>query len=316
MRMQIEKGWERLAGLVVMTALITGGGVWLMHNGVYGLALFVMIPVIIGALAECIRKSATSIDAAKIGALTLAIANISLLALGMEGLICIAMSLPLTVPLGVIGALFIHAARQSRVPGKGTAAFLLLLPLSAGSLGFDLTAKPAVFEVRTSIEIAALPEQVWKYVVSFPEMAPPEEWSFKAGVAYPERADISGSGVGATRYCVLSTGPLVEPITIWDEPRLLQFRVTDSPASMHEWSPYAAVTPKHLHGYLLSKQGQFRLTPLANGHTLLEGTSWYQHGLWPSQYWRLWSDPIIHQIHLRVLTHIRTLAEADNMAGR
>ena len=78
---------------------------------------------------------------------------------------------------------------------------------------------------------------------------------------------------------------------------------------MQEWSPFGNIVTKHLHGYLVSKQGQFRLTPLPGGGTLLEGTTWYQHGLWPAGYWRWWSDAIIHRIHLRVLNQIRTLAE-------
>ena len=49
----------------------------------------------------------------------------------------------------------------------------------------------------------------------------------------------------------------------------------------------------------------------ANGRTLLEGTTWYQHGLWPAEYWRWWSDAIIHRIHLRVLNHVRMLAEHE-----
>ena len=167
----------------------------------------------------------------------------------------------------------------------------------------------AVFEVRSAVEIAASPERVWKHVVSFSDLPEPEEWYFRAGVAYPRRARIVGSGAGAVRYCEFSTGPFVEPIQVWDEPRLLQFNVTANPEPMHEWSPYAKVLPKHLHGYLISKRGQFRLTALANGHTLLEGTTWYQHGLWPATYWRWWSEAIIHRIHLRVLNHIRTLAE-------
>ena len=32
--------------------------------------------------------------------------------------------------------------------------------------------------------------------------------------------------------------------------------------------------------------------------------------MWPAFYWRLWSDAIIHRIHLRVLNHIKELAEA------
>src|SRR4029078_3577693 len=106
-----------------------------------------------------------------------------------------------------------------------------------------------------------------------------------------------------------STGPFVEPIKIWDEPRLLRFGVTKNPAPLEEWSPYGGILTKHLHGYLVSKQGQFRLQPLANGRTLLEGTTWYQHGLLPAAYWRWWSDAIIHRIHLRVLHHIQILSE-------
>ena len=68
--------------------------------------------------------------------------------------------------------------------------------------------------------------------------------------------------------------------------------------------------PSHLHGYLVSKKGRFVLTELPNGHTLVEGTSWYQHGLEPGPYWRWWSDAIVHRIHQRVLSHIKHLSEA------
>ena len=80
---------------------------------------------------------------------------------------------------------------------------------------------------------------------------------------------------------------------------------------MKEMNPFGEIQPKHLHGYMVSKRGQFRLTQMPDGGTLLEGTSWYRHGLWPAGYWRLWSDAIGHQIHLRVLRNIKTLSEAD-----
>jgi hypothetical protein len=80
---------------------------------------------------------------------------------------------------------------------------------------------------------------------------------------------------------------------------------------MREWSPYGEVSPKHLRGYMVSKEGQFRLIPLGPNRTRVEGTSWYQHGLWPAPYWRLWSDAIVRRIHMRVLENVRVLAEAD-----
>jgi hypothetical protein len=64
-------------------------------------------------------------------------------------------------------------------------------------------------------------------------------------------------------------------------------------------------------GAALLKSETYGFTPLANHHTLLEGTSWYQHGLWPAEYWRWRSDAIIHRIHSRVLAHVGTLAEQD-----
>lgn len=59
-------------------------------------------------------------------------------------------------------------------------------------------------------------------------------------------------------------------------------------------------------------QGQFKLTQLANGHTFLEGTTWYINKINPHIYWTVWSDYIVHKIHKRVLEHIKTQAEQQS----
>jgi hypothetical protein len=69
--------------------------------------------------------------------------------------------------------------------------------------------------------------------------------------------------------------------------------------------------PAHLQGYFESHQGQFLWTELRGGRTRLEGTTWYSHTMWPETYWHLWSDYIIHQIHMRVLEHIRVEVERN-----
>jgi hypothetical protein len=168
--------------------------------------------------------------------------------------------------------------------------------------------EPELRVVRTEVIIAAPPERVWQHVVSFPPLAQPDELLFRCGVAYPERAEIHGAGVGAVRHCVFSTGVFVEPIDVWDPPRRLHFQVTDQPEPMHEWSPYE-IHPPHLHNYLVSRRGQFLIEPLPDGRTRLEGTTWYTNRMWPAAYWGLWSDHIISTIHHRVLVHIQGLAE-------
>jgi len=292
-------------GLILATSAVL-----MMRSGTYGLTLFAVMPVAVGALGAWMRQSQTPKNAAIAGMTANLIASLGFLVAGFEGAVCIAMVLPLALPLGALGGWLEYASSHKRILTRG-AAMLALVPLSFGTLGFDRTAKPDVFRVQSSIEIAAPPERVWKNVVSFSELPPPSEWYFKTGIAYPMRARIEGSGPGAVRYCEFSTGPFVEPIQVWDEPRLLRFSVTQNPAPMNEWSPYSHLVPRHLHGYLISKQGQFLLTPLPNGHTSLEGTTWYQHGLWPEAYWTPWSQAIIHRIHMRVLVHIKNLSESE-----
>ena len=293
-----------LIGSTLLAAFAIGGFLLLRH-GIYGWTMFV-VAVLLGGLAAFVFDAASGPRAAMVGALTVLVSLFALLLVRIEGLICIMMAAPLALPLGALGGLLVHFVTQSRVRSRG---FAMLLLMPSASLPWDVTAKPPMFEVRSSLTIAAPPEVVWRNVVTFSDLPEPGEWFFRAGVAYPQRARIVGSGPGAIRYCEFSTGPFIEPIDIWDEARLLRFRVTENPAPMHEWSPYADVLPRHLHGYLVSKQGQFRLTALPGNRTLLEGTTWYQHGLRPAQYWRWWSDAIIHRIHLRVLTHIQRLSE-------
>ncbi|HXA49574.1 MAG TPA: hypothetical protein VNV86_04690 [Candidatus Acidoferrum sp.] len=293
-----------LIGSTLLAAFAIGGFLLLRH-GIYGWTMFV-VAVLLGGLAAFVFDAASGPRAAMVGALTVLVSLFALLLVRIEGLICIMMAAPLALPLGALGGLLVHFVTQSRVRSRG---FAMLLLMPSASLPWDVTAKPPMFAVRSSLTIAAPPEVVWRNVVTFSDLPEPGEWFFRAGLAYPQRARIVGSGPGAIRYCEFSTGPFVEPIEVWDEARLLRFRVTENPAPMHEWNPYAHVLPRHLHGYLVSKQGQFRLTALPGNRTLLEGTTWYQHGLWPAQYWRWWSDAIIHRIHLRVLTHIQRLSE-------
>jgi hypothetical protein len=152
-------------------------------------------------------------------------------------------------------------------------------------------------------------QNVWNELVAFSEIDEPTEMLFKTGIAYPTHAEIEGTGVGAIRKCNFTTGAFVEPITIWNEPSLLQFGVLDQPPPMVEWSLYKDLKIAHLEGYFKSTQGQFMLETMHDGKTKLSGTTWYYHSVWPSFYWRIWSDYILHQIHRRVLTHIKIKSE-------
>jgi len=240
--------------------------------------------------------------------------GLAIAALAIEGAICLAMAAPLGMVLSIMGGSIGWAIQRrpwaSRDARAIVVALAAVLPALMGAEHASELAPPLV-AVRTSVVVDAPPERVWHNVVSFAELPPADHWLFSAGIAYPIRAEIQGSGVGAVRKCVFSTGPFVEPIEIWDEPNLLKFSVTSQPPAMAEMS-YVDIAPPHIDGYLVSRGGQFHLTKLEDGRTRLEGTTWYENKMWPSVYWQGWSDVVIHRIHERVLNHVKRLSEQSS----
>jgi uncharacterized membrane protein YhaH (DUF805 family) len=283
--------------------------------GNYGWGLFVGIPFFLGLNSTLIYGFHQPRSVGKcllVATLSTALVGLALFAVAVEGVICLVMALPLAIVLAVFGSLigFMLQHRPSFSPNTlrvVSVGFFLMPGLIL--LEYSVGETPPLYAVKTSVVVNAWPETVWSHVVSFPELSPPTEPLFKTGIAYPIRAEIYGQGVGAVRHCVFSTGEFVEPITVWDEPRLLRFDVTAQPRVMEELSLYSNLRPPHLENYLISRRGQFELKSLPDGTTLLEGTTWYQNRFWPAPYWHLWSDYIIHRIHHRVLVHIKSLAE-------
>ena len=242
--------------------------------------------------------------------LTLVASGVALLLVAFEGLICLIMSLPISIPLAIGGgAIGRSAAAGSPVRQSSPGLFMLAaIPLTAA---VEPAPGHAMHEIRSSVIIEAPPSAVWPHVIAFRDIPPPDDWFFRAGVAYPIHARIEGNGVGAVRYCVFSTGSFVEPITRWEPGRRLSFDVVESPPPMRELSPYRDLSPPHLHGYLRSRRGEFRFVDLGDGRTRLEGSTWYEIEMAPEAYWQIFSDFLIHRIHGRVLEHIKREVESD-----
>jgi len=297
--------------ITVLCLVLTIAGIYFF--GEYGVALFFLIPFFSGLATAILlnRKAAyTAKDTIAGGITTMGFLLLSLLFFAIEGLICMVMALPLILPLNCLGSYTGYKISRSGKNKNELPAVILFFAIPLVSF-IEKEYLPASQSVITSIEIKASPETVWKNVIRFPPLKAPSEFIFKTGISYPVDATIDGEGAGAVRYCNFTTGSFVEPITRWEAPALLQFDVLQQPAPMTELNFWDIDAP-HLHDYFVSQKGQFRLIPLANGHTLLEGTTWYYHRIRPAAYWKLWSEYIIHKIHLRVLDHIREISEQES----
>jgi uncharacterized membrane protein YhaH (DUF805 family) len=290
--------------------------------GAYGAALFFLTPFVMGAVTAYLYNlhapqglgSTLGVSLIPVG-----MTAMGMMLLALEGAICIIMAAPIAVVIALLGALLGYAIpRHQHASAAHSVLIVLALPaLASAEAKLD---EPVIFETKSHIEIDAPPSAVWPNVIGFSELPPPNELEFEVGIAYPMRARIEGTGVGAVRHCEFSTGPFVEPITRWEPPTRLSFDVASQPPAMKHWSPVRHFHDYHIGESIQSKRGEFRLSPLPGGRTLLEGSTWYELRMSPPTYWSIWSDALIHSIHGRVLTHIKHLSEqrpraSDQLSG-
>jgi hypothetical protein len=305
---ETKRKWISITITVCIAGILSLWGIY--GIGEYGIALFMLTPFFIGFCSTFLygyKNKITKSEAVWIGFATLAICTLALIAFAIEGLICIAMAAPIGILLTWIGSLIGYSLLRKSITTTPSVLLILIGIISLTSF-VENKIKPELTSVTTSIIINAKPMEVWKNVIEFPELDEPTEFIFKTGIAYPINAKIVGSGIGSVRHCNFTTGSFVEPVTVWNEGKLLKFDVLEQPTPMKELSFWNIDAP-HLHDYFVSKKGQFKLTELENGKTLLEGTTWYYHNIKPAFYWQEWSDLIIHKIHDRVLKHIKKNSE-------
>jgi uncharacterized membrane protein YhaH (DUF805 family) len=277
----------------------------------YGASLFLGTPFVMGFVTGfLLNREAPRSQLATLGVayLTIVVVGGVIALLALEGLLCLLMALPLALLLVALGAMLGRQIALGAREASAVACLLAALPLLTGFEAWRL--RGPLREVVTSVDVDAPAAAVWSQVTAVAELPPPSELVFRLGIAYPIRARLEGGGVGAVRTCEFSTGPFVEPITVWDPPHRLAFDVRSQPPTMQEWSPYRHVDAPHLVEGLRTERGEFRLLSIAPHRTRLEGSTWYRNNLFPQLYWNVWSDALIHGIHRRVLEHVKRRSEA------
>ncbi len=147
-----------------------------------------------------------------------------------------------------------------------------------------IVAEPALRARHTSvvtdeIRIAVPPTRVWPHVLAFkPIPDPPSYWLFRIG----------------TRLAAFE-----ERVAEIEPGRRLTFDIVEMPAD------------PELLGHLDAHRGQFELHDNGDGTTTLIGRTWYTLHVRPAWYFDLWTHEILGAVHLRVMRHIKRLAETQ-----
>lgn len=302
-----------LAGIgLTMFAVAIGALVF----GSYGVGMFVVSPLVIGAVTAFLANRTGDIGAKRtflLVTLALALGGIALVVVALEGVVCIVLASPLALLAALIGGLLgraiARAGTRSARPSLMSVAFLPLVFASESALPAN-----TYFETRETIEVRAPAHAVWLSIVHMEPIVAPPALPFRLGVAYPISGEIVGSGVGALRRGRFSTGVAIERVTAWRADRELAFVVLSDPPAMHELSPYAHVNAPHVKGYFKTIETRFEIVPEGPDRCRILEQTTHELRLDPILYWMPFARWIIHENNMRVLSHIAAQAERHGLA--
>lgn len=218
-----------------------------------------------------------------------------------EGYICLLIAIPfylVLISLGYLGGRFFSNWKYKRT------LQLVMFPAVMVFVGYDTAAlPPPSFQnaISDAVTINASPEEVWQYVVEYPENTKtPEYWLWKIGLPTPIQSVADGRRVGSLRECRFTNGIVFkEKITEIKPGEVLTFDITEQPDH-----------PEIIGHFSLDK-GQIRLEPNADGSTTVIATSWYRLFVRPAFYFDWWAADIVRNVHFRVLGHIKNLVETE-----
>ena len=151
-----KRKWIAVGLTVIISGLLTLWGIY--GIGQYGIALFILTPLFIGAgstILYGLKKEITKREAWLIGLLTLGIFTAGLLVFAIEGVICIAMAAPFGLLLTWVGSLIGYAI-INKTPNNAPTAMLILIGIIPTMAFIEKDSEPTLTSV----------------VVSFPKFRP------------------------------------------------------------------------------------------------------------------------------------------------
>jgi hypothetical protein len=233
---------------IILTLIFFGTGIVFL---IFGLAefswiLFGLLPIVlgisIGALPD--RRSAY------IGAIITTIFFLyGLLTMGLSGFICIAMTLPIIIPLIFVGSIITHFVRKHKEL-KSERLPVLLIPL----LPFLIAAPTErlidpinkdIIEVRTEQVFNYSPEQVYDAIKSVDTLDAEKPFLMSFDLPVPTRCILEKEEVGGLRTCYFGGGnfsngdfgggTITERITELEKGKVLRMDVIDCQIIGRKW---------------------------------------------------------------------------------
>ena len=263
----------------IATAVAFGlGGFYFIYDrtGAMGPVLFLLLPFATGfatgLVATRINLLITSLVVAFLVCTTV------LVVMGLEGWVCVLMSLPLLAVGLLIGAVAGVLLRKlfDRSSRPTTFSLIVLLVLPPFLIGANNVEEPARRTRRTEtfssvLVIAAPADQVWNSIKTMDRVNGRKGFLMRIGLPVPISCSVDREEVGGTRSCYFESGFIQERITEWKPPYVMKLKVTNWDVPGRPWLDFEDASY------------EFREE---NGNTIMTRTTTIASRLLPAWYWR------------------------------
>lgn len=243
---------------------------------------------------------------------------ITVLSIGVEGLICVVMMTPIFLVMALLGSALAFAVRSFRSRRLRSSALLvvLLLPYAAGPLEHRLPQVQSRRVVENRIRIRASQAEVWRQIIRVPAIRPEEyrtTFIHRIGFPRPIEATLSHEGVGGVRQASFERGVLFrETVFEWVPQRRLSFTIAADSIPSRTLDQHVTVGG----AYFDVLDGTYEIVPVAPGEVELRLSSTHRLSTHFNAYASLWTDFVMRQIQGNILQVVRDRAEANGMAAR
>ncbi len=240
---------------------------------------FFIVPFLVGVFSAYYWQHTQMKTGAYLGLSVLnSIITIALSAIFLrEGVFCLLIVSPLIMILNIAGALIGKYIFKRRNKNVNISLAGLLLVLVVGDLASDHDHQRMISDVMV---VNAPIEKVWPLVVEYEPITMEEDyWFFKIGMPSPVQSTVTGHEAGAGRKCIFSNGYVFdEKMIVYKPNEELTFDIVSQPRD------------PEIMGHIDILRGQFILKDNGDGTTTVIGN-------------------ITRNVHLRVMKHIKVLAE-------
>ncbi|HEV2840864.1 MAG TPA: hypothetical protein VGW39_06020 [Chthoniobacterales bacterium] len=272
------------------------------NEGFFMIPSFFLLPLLVGLIAAWFyRRLNRGVGITFLDALWISVVGVGAAAIVLqEGVVCLVIAFP-GLYLFILTGLFIGRIwfrwNYTRLQ---LSVFPLLILLTVTDAFYSSTERAMVTD---EILIQTTPDKVWPHVLAFSNIPDrPDYWIFRLGLPYPTQTTNGGNFVGADRQCMFSDGIVIKERVAEIIPnQKLTFDIVEQPAHPEAY------------GHITLHRGQFVLRDNGNGTTTLFGSSWYTLHVRPLWYFDLWTRDMTRAVHLRVMNHVRRLAEENTL---